>query len=275
MVEALEYENEVYLKFITIAGDQLTIPYADVIHLRRFFYDQDIFAEDNTALLPTLELINTINQGVSNAVETSASLRGIIKATGILSDKDRTKTKDDFVNDYLSAANNGGIAVLDSKFDYIPLKSEPVLINKAQMDAIKTQVYDYFNINTDVVQSKWNEDGWNAFYEGVLEPLAIQMSLEFTFKLFTPSEIAKGNKIVFEANRLAYASNQTKISLVKEVGSLGGFTINEIRELFNMAPIDGGEVRLQTLNVVNAALADNYQTGKEVDDDNTDTEDSE
>lgn len=271
MVEAMEYENDVYLKFTTLNGDILTIPYADVIHLRRFFYDQDVFGEDNTALLPTLELINTINQGVSNAVTTSASLRGILKATGVLNEKDRTKTKDDFVRDYLTSANNGGVAVLDSKFDYVPLKSEPVLIDKAQMDAIKTQVYDYFNINTDIVQSKWDEEKWNAFYEGVLEPLAIQMSLEFTNKLFSKTQIQSGNKIIFEANRLAYASNQTKISLVKEVGALGGFTINEIRELFNMAPIDGGEVRLQTLNVVNAALADQYQTGKEVEEEDDET----
>jgi HK97 family phage portal protein len=273
-VEAIESDGEMFLKFITNDGKQLTLPYVDVIHLRRFYYDKDVFGEDNAALMPTLELINTINDGMSNAVQSSASLRGLLKFTGIVKDSDRERERAAFVTNFLSSANNGGIAAVDNKYEFQPIDSKPQLINKAQMDAVKWEVYSYFNVSDVIINSKWTEDEWNAFYEGVIEPLAIQMSQEFTNKIFRKTEIDKGNRIMFEANRLQYASNTTKISFTNTMITLGLATINEVREVWNMTPIEGGDKRLQTLNVVNADGADKYQ-GTETEDKEEDLKEGE
>lgn len=259
-VEALEAEGMLFMRFYLLSGEFLTIPYVDLIHLRRHFYDQDVFGESNDALLPTLEVINTMDEGLVNAVKSSASLRGIIKANNaMLKQEDIKKQRDDFVASFLGSDNNGGIGALDAKLEWQEINNEPKFINPIQAKAIKERVYEYYHVNEEIVQSKYDENQWNAFYESVLEPLAIQMSLEFTNKIFTPAQRSRGAEIIFEANRLAYASNTTKIALARDLMPMGVFTPNEIREVFNMGPIETGDVAIQSLNFVKADKVDQYQ----------------
>ena len=262
-IEILEdTKGNLYAKFLFRSGKPVVLPYEQLIHLRRFYNTNDIFGESNEiALLPTLELINTTNQGIIHAVKSSAKLRGLLKFTSTLRPEDMKKQRDVFMSDYMNINNDGGVAAVDSKMDYQELKSDNKLIDDKQMKFIEEKVYKYFNTNEKIVTSNYTEDEWDAFYESVIEPIAIQLSLEFTSKLFSDREKGFGNEIVFEANRLQYASMKSKISLIKELAPLGMFTINECREIFNLAPVDGGEIRLQTLNVVNANKADQYQIG--------------
>jgi len=259
-LELLEANGDLYVRFQFPNGKKLTAPYGQFIHLRRFFAKSDMFGESNDeSLLPTLELIHTTDEGIANAVKSSAFLRGLIKYTSMLKDEDLKKNRDRFVADYMDVTNNGGIAALDSKAEYQELKNDPKMVDSKQMELIKQKVYEYFNINTSIVTSNYNEDQWNAFYESVLEPLAIQFSQECTAKLFTDREQGHGNEIIFEANRLQYASNTTKISMVRDLMPLGILSKNEAREIFNLSAIEGGDEFIQTLNVVNAKLADKYQ----------------
>lgn len=263
-VEMLEYNNDIYLRFFFANGKKMTVPYDEVIHLRRFFNDSDMFGENNDlSLLPTLELINTTNQGIANAVKTSAFLRGLLKFTGMIKPEDMKKQRDMFVADYLDVNNNGGIAATDSKADYVELKTDPKMIDAKQMSLIESKVYKYFNINEKIVMSTYSEEDWNAFYESVLEPLALQMSLEFTSKLFTETEQAHGNEIIFEANRLQYASNKTKIEVVTMMVDRAMMSLNQGLEVFNMAPVEDGDKRILSLNFVDAAKANKYQVGED------------
>ena len=261
--ELLENNGEIYVRFNFMSGQQAVVPYNDVIHLRRFFYKNDMYGETSDAALnPTLELIHTTNEGIQNAIKTSANLRGLLKYTTMLKDEDIRKNKEIFVRDYMSVSNNGGIAALDSKAEYQELKNEPKMVDEKQMSLIENKVYKYFGVNEQIVMSKYSEDDWNSFYESILEPLALQMSLEFTQKLFTETERNHGNEIIFEANRLQYASNQTKISVIETLMDRGLMSMNEAREVFNLAPIEDGEKRIVSLNFVSADLADQYQVGK-------------
>lgn len=225
------------------------MPYAELIHLRRHFYDSDLCGDtSNKALMPTLELINTTNQGIANAIKSSAHLRGLLKFTqAMMKPEDIKKQRDDFIADYMDVANNGGIAALDAKADYTELKSEPKLINGPQMDLIEQKVYKYFNVNKNIVMSDYDEDQWNAFYESVIEPLAVQLSLEFTSKLFTGRQQGLGHELIWEANRLQYASITTKLSLMQMVDR-GALTPNEWREAFNLAPVEGGDKPIRRLD---------------------------
>jgi HK97 family phage portal protein len=263
-VELLEYEDELYSKFIFANGRTVVVPYSEVIHLRRFFYENDLFGESNSqALLPTLELIHTTNQGISNAVKSSANLRGLLKFTqSMMKPEDIKAQRNAFVSDYLDVNNNGGIAALDAKADYTDLKGDPKMVNSSQMKLIEEKVYKYFNVNENIVMSKYNENEWNAFYESVIEPLAVQMSLEFTSKLFTDREIGFGNEIIFEANRLQYASTTTKVNVIKTMMPMGILSKNEAREIFNLASVEDGDKMIVSLNFVNADKADKYQLGE-------------
>jgi HK97 family phage portal protein len=260
-VELLESGKEVFVKFRFISGEQLTVPYSQVIHLRRFFNRNDFYGEYSTKPLnPVLELINTTNQGIINAIKSSAYLRGLLKFTqAYLKPEDIKKQRDDFVNDYMTMSNNGGIAATDAKADYVELKSDPKMVDANQMKLIEDKVYKFFNVSENIVKSNYTEDEFNAFFESILEPIAIQFSLQFTYKVFTKRERGFGNSIVFEANRLQYASNKTKVEILKTAAPIGLMTLNEMREIFNMAPIEGGDKRVQSLNFVDADKANQYQ----------------
>jgi HK97 family phage portal protein len=279
-MELVEAQDILFVKFHFPNGQRLTAPYDEFIHLRKFFNKNDIFGEGNSeTLLPTLDLIHTTDEGISNAVKSSAFLRGLIQFTNaMLKPEDIKKQRDAFVADYLDVSNNGGIAALDAKAEYKELKNDPKMVDDKQMTVIEEKVYKYFNVNKSIVMSDYTEDQWNAFYENVLEPIAIQLSLEFSSKLFTDREQGHGNEIIFEANRLQYASNKTKVSMVRDIMPLGILSKNEAREIFNLSPIEGGDEFVQTLNVVNAAKADMYQLSKnkslkggETDDDQEDS----
>lgn len=262
-------DNELWCQFRFAAGSMVTLPYVELIHLRRHFNEDDIFGESNTKpLLPTLELINTTNQGIANAVKSSAKLRGILKFTQtMMKPEDLEKQRQEFQKNYLSAANDGGIAALDAKAEYTPLNNDPKLINGPQMQLIEDKVYRYFNVSRAIVQNDYDEEKWNAFYEGVLEPLAVQMSLEFTSRLFSDKSQGRGNEIIFEANRLQYASVRSKIEIAKQLVPMGLFELDEIREIFNLAPLPDGEgrKRIISLNYVDANKANQYQLGQEGD----------
>jgi HK97 family phage portal protein len=261
-VEFVEAQGQIFVKFRFLGGQQVTLPYQEIIHLRRFFYKNDLYGESSArALMPTLELINTTNEGLVNAVKSSAALRGLLKFSAMMKPEDMKKQRDAFVTDYLDISNNGGVAATDSKAEYMPLSNDPKMIDAKQMELIEDKVYKYFNVNTAIVKSDYSEQQWNAFYESVLEPIAIQLSLEFTAKVFTDREQGWGNEIMFEANRLQYASNQTKISLVQTLMDRGLMSMNEAREIFNLAPIEDGDKRIVSLNYVDASIANQYQLG--------------
>lgn len=274
--EFLEYNGEIFAKFMFMSGDYITVPYTDLIHLRRFFYKDDIFGETNDyALHPTLELIHTTDQGIINAIKCSAFLRGILKFTQILKRQDKKDRTKDFMDDYMNINNNGGVASVDGSMDYQELKNDPKMVNYMQMDFIEQRIYKYFGVSKEIVTSNYTEEQWNAFYESILEPISIQMSEESTAKLFTDREQGFGNEVIYEANKLQYASNATKVAVGTFLTNIGAASLDQILDMFNMPTIGGkeGSRRVQTLNVVNAKKADQYQgvdDGKGGDDNGSD-----
>jgi len=241
----------------------MTVPYEELCHLRRFFGPSDLFGEDNERTLkPQIGLLNIVNKGFAAAVNNNNRLKGIIKSNVNLHNDDLKKQQEAFVKDYMNLSNNGGIAALDTRTEYIELKNQPTVADDKQMEVVRKDIMAYFHVSEDILMARYNEEQWGAFYESVIEPIAIRLGLELTRKIFTQREIAVGNRIHFEANRLQYASTSSKITLTKELMPFGMLSVNEAREIFNLAPVEGGEKRLVSLNYIDAELANQYQAGK-------------
>jgi HK97 family phage portal protein len=149
LLEAVGDDETVYAKFYFMNGKTVVVPYADIIHLRRFYYKNDMYGEThNTALTPILQVITTMNSGIINAVKSSAYLRGLLKFTqNMMKPEDIKKQRDDFITDYMDKTNNGGVAALDAKADYTELKGDPKIIDDKTMGLVRDQVYRYFNIS--------------------------------------------------------------------------------------------------------------------------------
>ena len=247
----LEYKKQLYLKFIFKTGKIKVVPYEEIIHLRGHFFDNDIFGSSNRALRPALDTANAIDQGVSNGAKMINSVRGILSAKISSKEDDLAKQRDKFVeNNFKISSNGSGIIVTDSKMDYKPIDEKTSPISKDQLEYTKNAIYDYFGVNESIVQNKFDENEWNAFYEG-------------------DNERNFGNEITFEANRLQYASNATKVSVVQALSPVAVLMIDDVREMFNMAPLPNGEGQkvLQSLNYINSKIADNYQSGNKTNND--------
>lgn len=251
--------NELYCKFLFANSREVILPYVDIIHLRRNFNNNDLLGDPNTALAPALELAHTQNEGYINAIKSSANIRGILKFTQIMAPEKLKEEKERFITDYLNIANNGGVVATDQKMEYQPIELKPATIDDKQIQAIKTKIYDYLGVSEAIVNSSYTEDQWAAFYESTLEPIAVQMSLEFTRKIFNEREQAFGNSIIFESGRLQFSSNATKVNLIAQLMPYGLLTINQALEILNLPGVEDGDKRLQTLNVVDAQKANQYQ----------------
>ena len=130
------------------------------------------------------------------------------------------------------------------------------------MQAVKDKIYNYLGISEAIVNSSYNEDQWAAFYESTIEPLALQLSLEFTRKLFNDRERAFGNSVLFESGRLQFSSNATKVNLIRELMPMGLLTVNQALEILNLPSVPEGDRRIQSLNYVDADKAEEYQLAR-------------
>lgn len=256
-----DLNGNLFVKFFLDNGKQFISPYGNIIHLRKNFNSNELLGDNNGALYSTLELAEAQAQGLTNAIKSSATIRGILKFENVLAPNLMKKQKDEFVKDYLNIENSSGVVAVDNKSTYTPIQNNPNIIDGDQMREVKTKVFNYLGISEAIVNSSYNEDQWGAFYESIIEPLAVQLSLEFTRKIFNEREIAFGNEIVFDSGRLLYSSNSTKVSMIQNLLPMGILTLNEAREIFNLAPLEDGDKRLQSLNYVDQEKANEYQLG--------------
>ena len=256
--------GKIYLQFKFMNGKEYTLPYLELIHLRLFYNKHDIFGTNNKVLKTDIDTAHTASEGIKNAIKTSNNLKGILKYTNsMLKEKDIKASKEAFVRDFLNLENESGIAAVDSKAEFEAVNLKPITLDREQLKQVNNNIFDYFGISEKIVNNSFTTEDWNAFYEGVIEPRAIQMSDAFTNKIFSYKAIKDGHKIVFTANRLQYATLANKISLLKEAGALGLLTKDEAREIIDLHPLGGeeGAKIIQSLNNIDSSIANDYQGG--------------
>lgn len=263
--EAVESEGELYIKFNLASGFVLTASWEDLAVLRKDYNKSDIWGDDNTAILTSLDLLNTTSEGMANAIKSTANLRGIIKTTkSMLAPADVQAMKNQFVSDYMAMSNSSGLAAMDSTMEYVPVNTQPVVGDYRNVEELRNNIYRYFGMNEEIVMSKATADQREAFYESRIEPFLLALSLELTNKVFTAKERGFKNEIVFESNRMSYMSMSEKLALVAMVDR-GALTPNEWRLALNLAPIAGGDEPIRRLDT---AQVKETEPKKEVEDDN-------
>lgn len=251
--------GDLYCKFFFRSGRTAIFPYADVIHMRRNFNNDELLGDGNSALDPALELAHTQNQGIISGIRAGANIRGILKFTQIMSPTKLKEEKEAFINDYLQVSNDGGVVATDQKMEYVPIENKPVILTADQTQEVKAKIYDYLGITEAIVNSSYTEDQFSAFYESTIEPFAVALSMEFTAKVFTDREQAYGNSIMFESGRLQFSSNSTKVNLIKELLPMGLLTVNQALEILNLPSVQDGDRRIQSLNYIDQERATEYQ----------------
>lgn len=251
--EAVTKNGQLYLRFNLLNGNEVTFKYSDVIHLRKDFNENDIFGDSNAeALTPLMEIVNTTDQGIVKAIKNSNIVKWLLMFKQTLRPEDLKENAKRFVEDYLDVEGDSiGVAATDAKADAKQVEPKDYVPNEKQMDKTVQRIYSFFNTNEKIVQAKYNENEWISYYESAIEPDLIQLSNEYTRKIFTRRERGYGNKIIFESSNLTFASMDTKLKLVDYVDR-AILTPNEVREILGRPPYEGGDefvMRLDTAKV--------------------------
>jgi HK97 family phage portal protein len=227
------YENGILFLLFTINGKATTFPYSDIIHLRQDFSNNDIFGDSPIETLkPLMEIVTTTKKSFMARFKNSRTISWLSKNKNNLNSAEQKLTE--FEKSFLFSESKNNI--LDNSVEV----TQDYVLNALLMDDITTKVYNFFSTNEKIIQSKYTSDEWLVYYESEIEPIAKQLSDEYTRKLFSKYERSSGNSIQFDSATLQYASIGTKLNLIQMVDK-GLMTPNEWREVLNLSSVEGGD----------------------------------
>lgn len=255
--------GKLFVKFVFSNGGDYTLPYSDVIHLRKKFSVNEIMGgglngqADNSAILKVLEINNTVLQGLEKAIKTSLSVRGIIKINTMLDDEKQQAERKRFESSLKNSET--GILPLDMKGDYIDIKADPKVIDKDTLQFLEDKILNFYGVSVPIFTGNFTDEQYQAFYEKELEPIIISLGQAFSKTLFSPRELDVGNEIVFYQKNMMYLSTTAKLNLIKIAGEQGLLDDNQKLALLGYPPIEGGSRRTMSLNYIDTSLANEYQ----------------
>lgn len=237
--EVVQYNDVPYLRYEFSRGERASVELEYCGIMTRMQYRNDFFGETNHALVPTMDLIHIQDQGIKEGVKSAATYRFMAQLSNFSKAEDLAKERKRFTTENLASEDgNNGLLLFPNTYTNIQqISSKPFTVDAEQMKAIRASVFEYFGVNEDILENKFSSDTWAAFYEGAIEPWAIQFSEVMTKMLFTMRERSQDNFVMATANRLAYMSNADKLNVSAQMADRGLMTRNEIREIWNLPPL--------------------------------------
>ena len=244
--ELTEYQDELWLRYKFAHGQVGAVEFRKCAILTKHQYQSDFFGDTNRALDDTMKLIHIQNQGIEEAVKNTSTFRFMAQLSNFAKPEDLAKERARFTRENLATeADAGGFLLFPNTYkDIKQIDVKPYTVDPNQMKLIRENVYNYFGVNEEVLQNKAYGDSWSAFYEGAIEPFAIQFSEAISKAMFSERERAQGTMIMATSNRLQYLSNRDKLDVSSQLLDRGIFSINDVRDIWNLPPVEGGDVRV-------------------------------
>lgn len=244
--EIIDYKGEPWLRYRFSSGEVGAVEFKKCAILTRHQLKNDFFGEPNNALDETMKLLHIQREGVEEAVKNTSTFRFMAKLNNFAKPEDLKKEAQRFTRENLSTESEaGGFLLFPSTYsDIRQIDVKPYTVDADQLKLIYSNVYNYFGVNEDVLQNKAIGDSWSAFYEGAIEPFSIQFSEAMTKAMFSERERAQGSGLIATANRLQFMSNADKLTISSTMLDRGVMSINEIRDIWNLAPVEDGDRRI-------------------------------
>lgn len=255
--ELVEYGSIPYVRFHLPTGDTSAIELSEVCVVSKFQYLSDYFGSGN-ALQNTMNLLDMQAQAQEKAIKQGATNRFIGQLVGQVRETEITEKRDRFSADNLNEQNQSGLLLYDQTIQNIEqIKPYSYAISDGEMSRITNSVYNYFGTNVNILQNSYNEEEWNAYYEGKIEPFAIQLGDGLSHMLFSQQERIR-NRVSFSSNRLEYASSPSKRNMIRDMLDRGVFCIDDAREILQMPPLPNGEGQVRVIRgeYIDASMMD-------------------
>ena len=240
--ELVQFGGKPYIRYEFNWGERAAVELEYCGIMTRFQYRDDLFGENNGALTPTMDLIAIQSQGIQEGVKSAATYRFMAQLSNFAKAEDLRNERQRFTEENLSRdANGGGLLLFPNTYTNIKqVDVKPWVVDADQMKTIKDNVYSYFGVNEDILTNKAYGDAWAAFYEGAIEPFAIQLAEVLSKMLFTQRELSQGNRVAATTNRIQYMTNADKLNVTQSFADRGLATIDELREIWNLPPLPNG-----------------------------------
>jgi hypothetical protein len=245
MTELIEYNGEPWLKYTFANGKKAAMELSRVGVIHKFALHSDIVGDDNRALAPTMQLLQTQNDGIEEGIKNNASYRFMATIGNFAKLEDSKKERQKFNELNLKTGEgDGGILLFPNNYSNIAqIKSALKVVDSEQVDAIENRVYNYFGSNEEVLKNKVNGDSWAAYYEGKIEPFAVQLSQVMTGMTYSSLQVARDNGIIWSANRLQYMTNADKMTASTQMFDRGLFSTNQVMDIWNLPHVPDGDKR--------------------------------
>lgn len=241
--EVREQNGEPFLVYTFGNGQRMAVELSRVGVISKFLYKKDFVGEDNSALEPTMQLLSTQNQGIAEGIKNSASFRFMATVANFTKGKDLSKERKDWVTENLGP-DSGGLALFPNTYSNVQqIQSAAKIVDPEQVKLIQERVYTYFGSNEDILTNKAVGDAWSAYYEGKIEPFAIQLSQAMTAMTYNQNERTRKNAIVWSANRLQYMTNADKLQVSSQMFDRGVLSLNDIMDIWNLPHVPDGDKR--------------------------------
>jgi len=264
MTEVLDVSGEPFLRYTFTNGQKASIEFSRVGMVTRFQHKNDFRGEDNRALASTISLIDMQDQGIEEGIKNGASFRFIANASNFAKPDDLAKERKRFTADNFTGEGSGGVLLFPNTYTNVKqVISQPKVVDSEQMKIIQTRVFNYFGCNESVLQNKLSGDDWSAFYEGAIEPFAIQLGEAMTAMTYTGRELARGNKIVWSSSRLQNMTNADKLQYSTQMFDRGLATLNDIADVWNRPHVPDGDkryIRREYMEITAAGEINNTET---------------
>jgi hypothetical protein len=232
-----------YLVYTFGTGEKLAVELYRVGIVSRYLYTNDIVGEDNSVLNPTMQLLSTQNQGIAEGIKNSASFRFMAVVNNFAKGGDIAKERKKWVDENLGP-DSGGLALFPNSYTNVQqIQSAQKIVEPEQMKIIENRVYTYFGSNEKILLNQASGDDWSAYYEGEIEPFALQLAQAMTCMTYTANQRARKNAIVWTANRLQYMTNQEKLLVSQGLFDRGIASTNMVMDIWQLPHVPDGDKR--------------------------------
>lgn len=255
------------IKFYWRDGTYDILPYNDLIHLRWRRGKNTIVgggsdegSPDTRDLLNSVKTLDKIMQGLPKSIEASLKVRAIYTIKSMVDQEKLKEKRDDFESHIFESKS--GIIATDLGGELKPFDVKVPNIPTSALLFLKSVLRERYGISEAILSGDYNGDQHSAFYQNCIEDFIVEFEQAMSSTVFSQREQDVGHRVKCYYKKVAYLSTQNKIEIAKLATGTGMMTLNEINEMFGIAPFKDGDRRLQSLNYVNTNIVDNYQLKK-------------
>lgn len=274
-------KGEYFVKMRFANNYECTVRYSDIIHIRynfsvnEFMGGNEFGEPDHDTLLKSLELNQTLLEGVAKALKSSFAINGVVQYNTMLDAGKTDKALEDLTERLKN--NESGFLGMDLTGKFIPIERKIAMVDATTLKFIDEKILRTFGVSLPILTGDYTKEQYEAFYQKTLEPLIKSMSEAFTKAIFTRRESSSfHHKIMFFPKDLIFLSTTQKLEMIRLLGDSGGLFENEKRVMMGLKPLTELEgVRKQSLNYVDVQIANQYQAGNPAPGQEADKEDEE